>query len=159
MLSNFSSGFANCVDGKGYWSLTMTLRWYGGSLPAYLFSYLFLLFKGSPDKSTELSELYGGARISYIFTEVFGKRFSKLFFFKNSFTILQIIVYHHRMRTLDPFEGLDDEDIRISIANANGPRPSLFVSEISFDLLVNLLYLLLNISYFKKKMHFNFLLR
>ena len=31
------------------------------------------------------------------------------------------------MRSLDPFEGLDDEDIRIAIANANGPRPSLFV--------------------------------
>ena len=31
------------------------------------------------------------------------------------------------MKTLDPFEGLDDDDIRIAIANANGPRSSLFV--------------------------------
>jgi len=37
---------------------------------------------------------------------------------------------------LDPFEGLDDEDIRTAIANANGPRPCLFVPEIAFDLLV-----------------------
>jgi dynamin 1-like protein len=31
---------------------------------------------------------------------------------------------------------LDDDDIRTAIANANGPRPSLFVPEMSFDLLV-----------------------
>jgi dynamin 1-like protein len=61
-----------------------------------------------------MTELYGGARISYIFTEVFGKR----------------------LKTLDPFDGLSDEDIRTAIANANGTRPSLFVPEISFDLLV-----------------------
>ncbi|RYY80546.1 hypothetical protein EON63_16715 [archaeon] len=41
-----------------------------------------------------------------------------------------------RLRQLDPFEGLEDEDIRTAIANANGTRPSLFVPEISFDLLV-----------------------
>jgi dynamin 1-like protein len=61
-----------------------------------------------------MAELYGGARISYIFNEVFGRR----------------------LKSIDPFEGLDDEDIRTAIANANGPRPSLFVPEISFDLLV-----------------------
>merc|ERR1711988_1894191 len=37
---------------------------------------------------------------------------------------------------MDPFDGLDDEDIRTAIANATGPRPTLFVSEYSFDLLV-----------------------
>lgn len=31
---------------------------------------------------------------------------------------------------------MDDDDIRTAIANANGPRPSLFVPEMSFDLLV-----------------------
>ena len=37
---------------------------------------------------------------------------------------------------MDPFEALDDDEIRTAIANANGTRPSLFVPEISFDLLV-----------------------
>jgi len=37
---------------------------------------------------------------------------------------------------MDPFDGLDDEDIRTSIANSTGLRPSLFVSEFSFDLLI-----------------------
>ena len=70
--------------------------------------------KGSSELSSEMTELYGGARISYIFTETFGKR----------------------LKALDPFDGLTDEDIRTAIANANGTRPSLFVPEISFDLLV-----------------------
>ena len=85
LLSKFSTNFSNSVDGRG-----------------------------STEHALEMTELYGGARISYIFNEVFGKR----------------------LRSLDPFEGLDDEDIRTAIANANGPRPSLFVPEISFDLLV-----------------------
>jgi len=62
----------------------------------------------------DLSELYGGARISYIFTEVFGKR----------------------LKSIDPFDNLTDEDIRTTMANANGTRQALFVPEISFDLLV-----------------------
>jgi dynamin 1-like protein len=85
MLAQFSSNFNNQVDGKG-----------------------------SSEVRSEITELYGGARISYIFNEVFGRR----------------------LRSLDPFEGLSDEDIRTAIANANGTRPSLFVPEISFDLLV-----------------------
>jgi dynamin 1-like protein len=37
---------------------------------------------------------------------------------------------------MEPLGDLTDEDIRTAIANANGTRPSLFVPEISFDLLV-----------------------
>jgi len=70
--------------------------------------------KGSNEIIEEITELYGGARISYIFNEIFGKK----------------------LKQLDPFEGLEDDDIRTAIANANGTRPSLFVPEISFDLLV-----------------------
>lgn len=70
--------------------------------------------RGTHELAVEMTELYGGARLSYIFNEVFGKT----------------------MKGLDPFDGLDDDDIRTAIANANGPRPSLFVPEISFDLLV-----------------------
>lgn len=66
------------------------------------------------DGSVEMTELHGGARIAFVFNEIFGRL----------------------LWGMDPFEGLDDEDIRTAIANANGTRPSLFVPEISFDLLV-----------------------
>ena len=56
----------------------------------------------------------GGARICYIFHETFG-------------------------RTLDsihPLAGLTALDILTAIRNATGPRPALFVPEVSFELLV-----------------------
>jgi len=62
----------------------------------------------------ETSELCGGARICYIFHETFG-------------------------RTLDsihPLTGLTSMDILTAIRNSNGPRPALFVPEVSFELLV-----------------------
>ena len=63
--------------------------------------------------STE-GELLGGARISYIFNEVFRKKIS------NS----------------DPFDEISDNDIRVAIRNANGLNPSLLVSEAAFEILV-----------------------
>ena len=87
MLSAFASRVSDAVEGKG---------------------------KALGSDNIDTSELYGGARISFIFSDVFGRR----------------------LKGLDPFEGLDDDDIRTAIANANGPRPSLFVPEQSFDLLV-----------------------
>jgi len=39
-------------------------------------------------------------------------------------------------KAMNPFDGLTDDDIRTAICNANGTRQSLFVPEISFDLLV-----------------------
>jgi len=65
-------------------------------------------------RNIETSELCGGARICYIFHETFG-------------------------RTLDsihPLSGLTNMDILTAIRNANGPRPALFVPEVSFELLV-----------------------
>ena len=62
----------------------------------------------------ETQELCGGARICYIFHETFG-------------------------RTLDsihPLTGLTYMDILTAIRNATGPRPALFVPEVSFELLV-----------------------
>lgn len=61
----------------------------------------------------EMTELYGGARISYIFNEVFSKS----------------------LQEVNPFDNLSDDDIRTTIRNANGPKQSLFVPEISFELL------------------------
>lgn len=85
LLSNYAANFQNAVEGKG-----------------------------SSADGIEMNELYGGARISYIFTEIFGRS----------------------LMAMNPFDGLSDDDIRTAICNANGTRLSLFVPEISFDLLV-----------------------
>ena len=61
-----------------------------------------------------INELFGGARINYIFTEVFTK------------------CLHY----ITPDDGLTMNDIRTAIQNATGPRASLFVPEVSFELLV-----------------------
>ena len=74
--------------------------------------------KGRPDGKKSLAhpvnELMGGSRISYIFTEVFARS----------------------LNSVGAFDGLTDEEIRTTIANANGTRPALFVPEVSFDILV-----------------------
>jgi len=70
--------------------------------------------KSTSSRGIEMNELYGGARISFIFHEIFRKS----------------------LEDIDPFDGLSDLEIRTAICNANGTRPSLFVPEISFDLLV-----------------------
>jgi len=59
-------------------------------------------------------ELYGGARISYIFHQVFSRS----------------------LNSVTAFDGLSEDEIRTTIGNANGTRPALFVPEISFDILV-----------------------
>lgn len=66
--------------------------------------------------SLEIStkELCGGARIYYIFNDVFG----------------------HALGTIDPTHNLSLTDIRTAIRNSTGPRPSMFVPEVAFDLLV-----------------------
>jgi dynamin 1-like protein len=66
----------------------------------------------SMDISTK--ELSGGARIYYIFNDVFG----------------------HALNCIDSTSNLDNADIRTAIRNSTGPRPSLFVPEVAFDLLV-----------------------
>ncbi|KAG8697245.1 Dynamin- GTPase protein [Ceratobasidium sp. 395] len=59
-------------------------------------------------------ELSGGARIYYIFNDVFG----------------------HALGSLDATGNLTTQDIRTAIRNSHGPRPSMFVPELAFDLLV-----------------------
>ncbi|XP_069619400.1 dynamin-1-like protein isoform X1 [Ranitomeya imitator] len=65
-------------------------------------------------KYIETSELCGGARICYIFHETFGRT----------------------LESVDPLGGLTTIDILTAIRNATGPRPALFVPEVSFELLV-----------------------
>jgi dynamin 1-like protein len=64
--------------------------------------------------SISTTELFGGARLYYIYHNVFG----------------------HSLSTLDPTSQLSLDDIRTAIRNCTGPRPSLFVPELAFDLLV-----------------------
>ncbi|DAZ94917.1 TPA: hypothetical protein N0F65_003087 [Lagenidium giganteum] len=84
LISHFAANFTNSLDGRHH----------------------------SPN-GVEMNELYGGARISYIFNEIFSKA----------------------LQEVNPFDNLSDEDIRTTIRNANGPRQSLFVPEVSFELL------------------------
>ncbi|EDV29743.1 uncharacterized protein TRIADDRAFT_20368 [Trichoplax adhaerens] len=62
----------------------------------------------------EIAELIGGARISHIFHEV----------------------YFKTLEGIDPLGGLSTTDILTAIRNATGPRPTLFVPELAFELLV-----------------------
>eukprot|EP00933_Yihiella_yeosuensis_P075573 TRINITY_DN8500_c0_g1_i1.p1 TRINITY_DN8500_c0_g1~~TRINITY_DN8500_c0_g1_i1.p1 ORF type:complete len:769 (-),score=154.72 TRINITY_DN8500_c0_g1_i1:53-2359(-) len=61
-----------------------------------------------------LGQLVGRARIDFIFRDVFAKT----------------------IRDFDSFNGLSDDDIRIAVRNATGPRASLFVPEAAFEMLV-----------------------
>ncbi|CAL9730023.1 dynamin-related protein Dnm1p [Monosporozyma unispora] len=59
-------------------------------------------------------ELCGGARIYYIYNNIFGKS----------------------LETLNPTSNLTALDIKTAIRNSTGPRATLFVPELAFDLLV-----------------------
>ncbi|KAK7726061.1 Dynamin-related GTPase protein [Botryosphaeria dothidea] len=88
-----------------------------GSLVLQLMTRFASSFISSIDgTSSEIStrELCGGARIYYIFNSVFG----------------------NSLDSIDPTQNLSTLDIRTAIRNSTGPRPSLFVPEMAFDLLV-----------------------
>jgi dynamin 1-like protein len=91
LLSKFATNYGSIIDGKG------------GELNNEINT-----------KNLALVELFGGARINYIFTEIF------------SASLMEV----------GPFDGLTDDEIRTTIMNANGTRRALFVPEISFDILV-----------------------
>ncbi|KAL2476842.1 Dynamin-related protein 3A [Forsythia ovata] len=66
------------------------------------------------NKEMSTSELSGGARIHYIFQNIFVKS----------------------LEEFDPCEDLTDDDIHTAIRNATGPRSALFVPEVPFEVLV-----------------------
>lgn len=70
--------------------------------------------EGTAMDEVSTKELAGGARIYYIFNEMFGSQ----------------------LAAIDPTQNLTVHDIRTAIRNSTGPRPSLFVPELAFDLLV-----------------------
>ncbi|XP_077259640.1 dynamin related protein 1 isoform X1 [Temnothorax americanus] len=65
-------------------------------------------------RNIDTTALCGGARICYIFHEAFGKT----------------------LDSINPLADLSKGDILTAIRNATGPRPALFVPEVSFELLV-----------------------
>jgi replication fork clamp-binding protein CrfC len=67
-------------------------------------------------KNGELStmELSGGARISFVFHEV----------------------YSNGIKAVDPFESVKDHDIRTLLYNSSGPAPALFVGTGAFEMIV-----------------------
>jgi len=88
-----------------------------GSLVLKLMTQFVKDFVSSIDGSQanlSTKELCGGARIHYIFNEVFGQA----------------------LQTLNPMENLNNMDIRTSIRNSTGTRSSLFIPEAAFDLLI-----------------------
>lgn len=92
-------------------------REHRGSLVLQLMTRFATSFISSIDgTSSDIStkELCGGARIYYIFNSVFG----------------------NSLESIDPTTNLSTMDIRTAIRNSTGPRPSLFVPELAFDLLV-----------------------
>lgn len=70
--------------------------------------------EGTSFDDVSIKELCGGARIYYIYNEVFGSQ----------------------LASINPTQNLSVKDIRTAIRNSSGPRPSLFVPELAFDLLV-----------------------
>ncbi|KAI9933085.1 vacuolar protein sorting-associated protein 1 [Aspergillus wentii] len=66
--------------------------------------------------NTELSsiELSGGARISFVFHEL----------------------YSNGIKAVDPFDATKDMDIRTMLYNSSGPSPALFVGTTAFELIV-----------------------
>lgn len=100
-----------------YGNMQFSGKEHRGSLILQLMTRFASSFISSIDgTSMEIStkELCGGARIYYIFNSVFG----------------------NSLETIDPTMNLSVLDIRTAIRNSTGPRPSLFVPELAFDLLV-----------------------
>lgn len=100
-----------------YGDAAFTGKEHRGSLILQLMTRFASSFTSSIEGSSDeisTKELCGGARIYYIFNSVFG----------------------NSLETIDPNQNLSILDIRTAIRNSTGPRPSLFVPELAFDLLV-----------------------
>jgi dynamin 1-like protein len=103
LLSKFATNFAAVLEGRG-----------GQDLGSINSSSINNKTNNHATSFAGPSELIGGARIGYIFNEVFARS----------------------LTSVGAFDDLTDEEIRVTICNANGTRRALFVPEISFDILV-----------------------
>uniref|UniRef100_A0A060SZB5 dynamin GTPase n=1 Tax=Blastobotrys adeninivorans TaxID=409370 RepID=A0A060SZB5_BLAAD len=103
-LASYGQDALNGVDNKGTLILQLMTK--------FASAFISSIEGTSSDISTK--ELCGGARIYFIYHNVFGQSLNKI----------------------DPTANLTVSDIRTAIRNSTGPRPSLFVPELAFDLLV-----------------------
>ncbi|CAG8676433.1 1776_t:CDS:2, partial [Dentiscutata heterogama] len=71
------------------------------------------IIEGKSDERSSF-ELAGGARISFVFHEVFA----------------------NGVKTIDPFDQIKDADIRTIIYNASGSAPSLFIASTAFEVII-----------------------
>ena len=120
LLSKFTANFAAMIDGKA----NNTNQHHdgmpvGAGMNGINMEHMSLNRPYSPPGNSSTigataDELYGGARISHIFHQVFSRS----------------------LNSVGAFDGLSEDEIRTTIGNANGTRPALFVPEISFDILV-----------------------
>eukprot|EP00978_Attheya_sp_CCMP212_P046621 scaffold402212_cov26-Attheya_sp.AAC.1 len=89
LLSKFTAGVASLIDGRGNPNGGVPMN--GGA--------------GAPhNMMSNMNELYRGARISYIFNDIFSSS----------------------LMSVGPFDGLSYDEIRTTIWNANETRPALF---------------------------------
>ena len=125
LLSKFTTNFGSTIEGRGNMMSqtagTSSHNPMGGGISGMSSNMSHMNMNMNMNTSSmnhsvlsDMNELFGGARISYIFTEIFSAS----------------------LMSVAPFDGLTDEEIRTTITNANGTRPSLFVPEMSFDILV-----------------------
>lgn len=114
-LSNFGqTQIPESTDQQGALILTMMMR--------YSQSFVGNIEGRSNDIDMNgVKELGGGARIYQIFSDIFAKNLEKI----------------------DPLDHLSYSDIRVAILNSAGPRASLFVPELAFDILMKPLVKLL----------------
>lgn len=101
-----SFGEAGCVDENEQGAMVLKL------MTQFARDFVASIDGTSIEISTK--ELCGGARIYYIFNDVFG----------------------HALEGINPTSNLAVQDIRTAIRNSTGPRPSLFVPEQAFELLI-----------------------
>jgi dynamin 1-like protein len=111
LLSRFTTNFTSTIEGRGN-----VTNGQSSSSSARDLNGMASPMRGPSMNPAlaDMNELFGGARISYIFNDIFAAS----------------------LMSVAPFDGLSDQEIRTTICNANGTRPSLFVPEISFDILV-----------------------
>lgn len=99
-----------------YGTIPSVIKEAGGAMVLTLMTKFANSFISSIEGTTSFStkELCGGARIYYIYNDVYG----------------------NQLASINPTHNLSVQDIRTAIRNSTGPRASLFVPELAFDLLV-----------------------
>ena len=117
LKSRISAGLVSVAkEHASYGEITESKAGMGALLLNILSKYSEAFSSMIEGKNEEMStsELSGGARIHYIFQNIFVKS----------------------LEEVDPCEDLSDDDIRTAIQNATGAKSALFVPEVPFEVLI-----------------------